>query len=86
MKTGLADFYVLSKDLPALEEELKESICESTNLKQLREIIRKYTTDLSEGPYALRDEMDHYFSKIYSPKDLFDRLQDGKYPAFAESI
>ncbi len=39
VKIGLADFFVKSDDIPALEEELKESICESTNLKQLREVI-----------------------------------------------
>ncbi len=33
VKTGLADFYVKSEDLPRLEEELKDSICETTNLK-----------------------------------------------------
>ena len=33
VKTGLADYYVKSDDLPALEAELKESICESTHLK-----------------------------------------------------
>ena len=78
---------MLSKDLPDMEAELKESICETTNLKQLREIINKYTTPLTDTPYAEKDEIAYYFDQPGTIKDFFTKLEsDPKYPVFSQKI